>query len=113
MNLFIELKVFGPNTAKVIITGKNHKRFSLPHKLMHKVMSQMHWAAFLEWAVSKKLIPKKEPSKLETLVNQAQKEMKNLLDDNKMDKSTHKTLDSHLKRCTNILLYTKTCSMSL
>ena len=52
-------------------------------------MSRMQWAAFLEWAVSKKLISKKEASKLETLVNQAQKMMKNLLDDKKMDKSKH------------------------
>ena len=56
---------------------------------MHEVMSRVQWAAFLEWAVSKKLISKKEASKLETLVNQAQKEMKNLFDDKKMDKSKH------------------------
>ena len=81
--------MFGPNAAKVIVTGKNHRRCSLAHKLMHEVMSRMQWAAFLEWAVSKKLISKKEASKLETLENQAQKEMKNLLDDKKMDKSKH------------------------
>ena len=56
---------------------------------MHEVMSRMQWAAFLEWAVSKKLIFKKEASKLETLVNRAQEEMKNLFDDKKMDKSKH------------------------
>ena len=59
MDLLIESKVFGPNAAKVIMTGKNHKRCSLDHKLMHEVMSRMEWAAFLEWAVSKKLISKK------------------------------------------------------
>ena len=81
---------------------------------MHEVMSRMQWAAFLEWTVSKKLISKKEASKLETLVNQAQKfkKMKNLVDDKKMDKSKHETFDSHLKKCTNIL-HTKTCSKSL
>ena len=47
----------------------------------------MQWAAFSEWAVSKKLISKKEASELETLVNQAQKEIKNLFDGKKMDKS--------------------------
>ena len=56
---------------------------------MHKVMSRTQWAAFLEWAVSKKLIFKKEASKLEMLANQGQKEMKNLLDEKKMDKSKH------------------------
>ena len=71
------------------MTGKNHKRCSLAHKLMHEVMSRMQWAAFLEWTVSKKLISKKEASKLETSVNLAQKEMKNLPDDKKMDKSKH------------------------
>ena len=49
----------------------------------------MQWAAFLEWAVSKKLISKKEALKLETLVNQAQKEMKSLFDEKKMDKRKH------------------------
>ena len=75
INGLIESNVFDPNAAKVIMTGKNHKRCSLAHKLMHKVMSRMQWAAFLEGAVSKKLISKKEVSKLETLVNQAQKKM--------------------------------------
>ena len=59
MNLLIESKVFGPDAAKVIMTGENHKRSSLAHKLMHEVMSRMQWADFLEWAVSKKLISKK------------------------------------------------------
>ena len=89
MYLLIKSKVFGPNVAKVIMTRKNHKRCSLAHKIMHKIVSRMQWAAFLEWAVSKKLISKKEASKLETLVNQAQKEMRNLLDDKKIDKSKH------------------------
>ena len=56
---------------------------------MHEMMSRMQWAAFLEWAVSRKLISKKEASKLETLADQAQIEIKNLLDDKKMDKSKH------------------------
>ena len=56
---------------------------------MHEVVSHMQWTAFLEWALSEELISKKEASKLETLANQAQKEMKNLLDDKKMDKSKH------------------------
>ena len=73
MDLFIELKVFGLYTAKVIMTGKNYKRCPLAHKLMHEVMSRMQWAAFLEWAVSKKLISKKKASKLEMLVNQVKK----------------------------------------
>ena len=55
IDLFIELKVFGPNAAKVIMTGKNCKRYSLGHKLMHEVMSPMQWAAFLEWTVSKEV----------------------------------------------------------
>ena len=48
MDLLIESKVFVPNAAKVIMTGKNHKRCSLAHKLMHEVMSRIQWAAFLE-----------------------------------------------------------------
>ena len=49
MDLLIESKVFVPNVAKVIMTGKNHKRCSLAHKLMHEVMmSCMQWATFLE-----------------------------------------------------------------
>ena len=91
MDLLIESKVFSPNAAKVIMMGKNHKRCSLAHKLKHEVMSRMQWAAFLEWTVSKKLISKKEASKLETLANQSQKELENLLDHKKMDKSKHET----------------------
>ena len=44
---------------------------------------------FLGMGSLKKLISKNKASKLETLQNQAQKEMKNLLDDKKMDKSKH------------------------
>ena len=73
-------------------------------------MSRMQCAAFLEWAVSKKLISKKG---IKTLANQAQKEMKNLLDDKKMERASTKTFVSHLKKCTNIFLRTKTRSMSL
>ena len=69
MDLLIESKVFGPNAAKVIMTRKNHKDVLW----LIEVRSRMQWAAFLEWAVSNKLISKKETSKLETLVNQAQK----------------------------------------
>ena len=43
IDLLIESKVFGSNTARVIMTGKNHKRCSLPHKLMHEVVSRMQW----------------------------------------------------------------------
>ena len=75
--------MFSPNASKIILTGKNHKRCSLAHEVMHEVISCMQWADFLEWAVSKKLISK------ETLANQAQKEMINLVEDKKVDKGKH------------------------
>ena len=59
-DLLIESKVFSPNASKIILKGKNHKRCSLAHKVMHEVISRMQRADFLEWAVSKKLISKKK-----------------------------------------------------
>ena len=51
----------------------------------------------MEWAASKKLISKQKAQKLETFPSQAQKDMKNLLDDKKMDKSKYENFRQSFK----------------
>ena len=41
-DIVVEASVFGPNTASVIMAGKNYKRCGLAHSLMYDVMTRFH-----------------------------------------------------------------------
>ena len=66
---------------------------------------------FLGMGSLKEVNIQKRASKLETLANQAQKEMKNLLDDKKMDKSKHENFrqsfeEVHISAFAEMMCYT-------